>query len=326
MPSNRTANVGFRRESKPVDVQPKLDELIALVENARSMPMSASCVVNRADVVARLEELKNLLPEEFNHARRVLGDRESVIEEGRREAERVLATAREERGSLIADTEVAREAYGEADRILTEARREAQRIREEADDYVDQKLANFEVVLTKTLGAIGRGRDKMRGRRPSDELGEYMQAQELAEAQGKGRPGSLQAQLDGHEEAFAAQQPAQPDYPAPPAQPVVPAQAGPYDQGGYSQDAYGQPVYAQQGTGQDVGYQGGYEGQYDMPQYEQQAQQSYPPAPTHDPASTGQQPAYDPQGQYAQSLDETSFFDTSLIDVRQFQQDGGRQQ
>ncbi|MYV98047.1 cell division initiation protein [Streptomyces sp. SID3343] len=312
-----------------MDVQPKLDELIALVESARSMPMSASCVVNRADVVARLEELKNLLPEEFNHARRVLGDRESVIEEGRREAERVLATAREERGSLIADTEVAREAYGEADRILNEARREAQRIREEADDYVDQKLANFEVVLTKTLGAIGRGRDKMRGRRPSDELGEYMQAQELADAQGKGRPGSLQAQLDGHEEAFAAQpaQPAQPEYPAPPAQqPVVPAQAGPYDQGGYTQDAYGQPVYAQQGNGQDVAYQGGYEGQYDMPHYDQQAQQPYAPAPGHDPANTGQQPAYDPQAQYAQSLDETSFFDTSLIDVRQFQQDGGRQQ
>ncbi|MFF7242516.1 cell division initiation protein [Embleya sp. NPDC008237] len=312
-----------------MDVQPKLDELIALVENARSMPMSASCVVNRADVVARLEELKNLLPAEFDHARRVLGDRESVIEEGRREAERVLAKAREERGSLVADTEVAREAYGEADRILSEARREAQRIREEADDYVDQKLANFEVVLTKTLGAIGRGRDKMRGRRPSDELGEYMQAQELADAQAKGRPGSLQAQLDGHEETFAA--PAQPDYPAaPPAAPTVPAQAGPYGgQHGYGQDAYGQPAYAQ-GAGPDTGYSGGYEGQYDMPQYDQHGQQQAYPAQhdpaQHDPANTtGQQPAYDPQAQYAQSLDETSFFDTSLIDVRQFQQDGGRQ-
>ncbi len=322
MPANTTATVGLRRESKPVDVQPKLDELIALVENARSMPMSASCVVNRADVVARLEELKNLLPEEFNHARRVLGDRESVIEEGRREAERVLAKAREERGSLVADTEVAREAYGEADRILSEARREAQRIREEADDYVDQKLANFEVVLTKTLGAIGRGRDKMRGRRPSDELGEYMQAQELADAQAKGRPGSLQAQLDGHEETFAA--PAQPDYPAaPPAPPTVPAQAGPYGgQHGYGQDAYGQPAYAQ-GAGADTGYAGGYEGQYDMAQYDQHGQQQ--PYPTqHDPAGTGQQPAYDPQAQYAQSLDETSFFDTSLIDVRQFQDGGNR--
>jgi cell division septum initiation protein DivIVA len=306
-----------------VDVQPKLDELIAMVENARSMPMSASCVVNRSDVIARLEELKNLLPEEFDHARRVLGDRESVIEEGRREAERVLANAREERGSLIADTEVAREAYGEADRILNEARREAQRIREEADDYVDQKLANFEVVLTKTLGAIGRGRDKMRGRRPSDELGEYMQAQELADAQAKGRPGSLQAQLDGHEAGF----PAQPEYPAaaPPAPPTVPAQAGPYGQNGYGQDTYGQPAYAQAAPGD--GYGGGYEGQYDMPRYEQQAapqQQAQQPY-GHDPANTGQQPAYDPQAQYTQSLDETSFFDTSLIDVRQFQQGGGRQ-
>jgi hypothetical protein len=162
-----------------------------------------------------------------------------------------------------------------------------------------------------------------------------MQAQELADAQAKGRPGSLQAQLDGHEETFAA--PAQADYPtappaaptqadyptAPPAAPTVPAQAGPYGgQHGYGQDAYGQPAYAQ-GAGPDNGYAGGYEGQYDMPQYDQHGQQQ--PYPTqHDPAGTGQQPAYDTQAQYAQSLDETSFFDTSLIDVRQFQQDGGR--
>ncbi|NUU24142.1 MAG: cell division initiation protein, partial [Streptomycetaceae bacterium] len=134
-----------------MDVSPKLDELIALVESARSMPMSASCVVNRAEVIARLEEIRALLPEEFAQARRILGDREAVIEEGRRESERVVAAAREERGALIADTEVAREAYGEAERLLADARRDAERIRAEADDYVDQKLANFEVVLTKTL-------------------------------------------------------------------------------------------------------------------------------------------------------------------------------
>ena len=34
-------------------------------------------------------------------------------------------------------------------------------MRAEVDDYVDTKLANFEVVLDKTLAAVNRGREKL---------------------------------------------------------------------------------------------------------------------------------------------------------------------
>ena len=89
-----------------------------------------------------------------------------------------MASAREQRGSLISDTEVAREAQIRAEQMRTEAMQEAEAIRAEADDYVDPKLANFEVVLTKTLSAVDRGREKLRGRQEMDALGEHMQAVE----------------------------------------------------------------------------------------------------------------------------------------------------
>ena len=50
-------------------------------------------------------------------------------------------------------------------------------MRREVDDYVDTKLANFEVVLTRTLGAVERGRDKLRGRREHDELDDMDEAE-----------------------------------------------------------------------------------------------------------------------------------------------------
>ena len=89
-----------------------------------------------------------------------------MVEQARQEAERIIETAHAERGSLISDTQVARQSQDEADRILAEARREAEEIRAEADDYVDSKLANFEVVLTKTIGSVDRGREKLLGRGP----------------------------------------------------------------------------------------------------------------------------------------------------------------
>ncbi|MES5817305.1 ATP synthase F0 subunit B [Streptomyces sp. RG80] len=149
-----------------MDVQKKLDEIVSSVSGARSMPMSASCVVNRAELLAMLEEVRAALPGSLAQAQELIGDREQMVEQARQEAERIISTAHAERGSLISDTEVARRSQAEADRILSEARKEAEDVRAEADDYVDSKLANFEVVLTKTLGSVGRGREKLLGTGP----------------------------------------------------------------------------------------------------------------------------------------------------------------
>ncbi|GAC1332064.1 MAG: hypothetical protein NVSMB13_20570 [Mycobacteriales bacterium] len=147
-----------------MDVQAKIDELSAQVEGARAMPMSASCIVNRTDFLRILDELRELLPTELHQAEFVLRDRDEVIEEGRREAERIIDAAHEERTRLVGRTEVFQEAAREAQRVLSEATDRSEAMRAEVDDYVDTRLANFEIVLHKTLTAVERGRDKLRGR------------------------------------------------------------------------------------------------------------------------------------------------------------------
>ncbi|MGW3955306.1 cell division initiation protein [Streptomyces sp. NPDC004752] len=149
-----------------MDVQKKLDEIVATVSSARAMPMSASCVINRADLLAMLEEVRQALPGSLAQAQELIGGREQMVEQARQEAEQIIQSAHAERGSLVSDTEIARSSQSEADRILAEARQEAEEVRAEADDYVDSKLANFEVVLTKTLGSVGRGREKLLGTGP----------------------------------------------------------------------------------------------------------------------------------------------------------------
>ncbi|WP_327353173.1 ATP synthase F0 subunit B [Streptomyces sp. NBC_01304] len=146
-----------------MDVQKKLDEIVEAVMGARSMPMSASCVVNRTDLLSMLEDVRGALPGSLAQAQELIGGREQMVEQARLEADRIIETARAERGSLISDTAVARQSQDEAERILAKARQEAEEIQQEADVYVDSKLANFEVVLTKTLGSVGRGREKLLG-------------------------------------------------------------------------------------------------------------------------------------------------------------------
>lgn len=84
----------------------------------------------------------------------------------------MMQDAEAERARLVSRTEVVQSANREADRILDEATEQAHQIRLEVEDYVDAKLANFEVVLQKTLAAVERGREKLRGRLAADELAE----------------------------------------------------------------------------------------------------------------------------------------------------------
>ncbi|MFH7596682.1 ATP synthase F0 subunit B [Streptomyces racemochromogenes] len=353
-----------------MDVQKKLDEIVAAVGGARSMPMSASCVVNRAELLAQLEEVRQALPGSLAQARELIGGRDQMVEEARREADRIIESAHAQRGSLISDTEIARRSQAEADRILADARREAAEIRAEADDYVDSKLANFEVVLSKTIGAVDRGREKLLGRGPGlddrgfddsgapepspDPLVRREQADayvdtklatveavlaKTLEAVGRGRQKLLgRVPTDDLGAHMAAQDAAGDQHVRPssdadflaglaePEPPAIPAQAAPvYD--GYAAAAYATP-YPQPPQQDGYAYQDPYASGY------AQQPDPYGYAPQPDPyagAGTGSTGAVyaahhadqrHPQPHHPQqpALDETSFFDTSMINLDQLRQ------
>jgi cell division septum initiation protein DivIVA len=153
-----------------VDVHAKLAEIRQVVEDARSMPMSASAVVNRAELLNLIDELGGAIATELTDAERVVAERDAVLDEGRQQAEQLLADARNEREHIMSDTEVFRLAKREADEVLAHARAESEELRKETDEYVDAKLANFEITLERTMEAVKRGRERLAGRTALDSL------------------------------------------------------------------------------------------------------------------------------------------------------------
>ena len=144
-----------------MDPLDRIDEIIALVEGARSVPMSRNCMLDRGEMIALLDELRAELPGELRRAGALLEERDKILDAGQREAERIIAEAESEHKRLVSVNEITVSAEHEANRLLVEARNEVQRLRDEVDDYVDTALANFEQLLTRSLAAIERGRDKM---------------------------------------------------------------------------------------------------------------------------------------------------------------------
>jgi len=162
-----------------MDILARLQQLEELMQEAKSMPLSSSVLVNREEALELLQAALSELPEEVKQARWVVKDREELLAKGRRDAEAVVARAHEERVRLVSEQEVVRAAEDEATRIVGDAREQSRQIRLEAEDYVDAKLALFEITLDKTateiersIAQVRRGRDKLRGTGPAqDEFG-----------------------------------------------------------------------------------------------------------------------------------------------------------
>lgn len=155
------------------DVQGKLDEIITLVETAKSKALSGSAaIVDRTALLGALEELRQLLPAEMSEARSVLRERAEVQEsararadallgQARAEAERIVAAAKEERARLVSENELVDEAERLAAEITSDADAEAARMRDQTDDYIDASLARFEQLLASSLETVARGRARV---------------------------------------------------------------------------------------------------------------------------------------------------------------------
>ena len=140
-----------------------LDEAIDLIAETRAMPMSTTIKINKDELLELLEEARAALPEDLHAARRLLQERDDYIMQARREREEIIDQGRIEAGRLVERQEVVRAAESRAQRIVDEARDEARELRRQVEDYCDQKLASFEIVLEKTARTVQQGRDKLLG-------------------------------------------------------------------------------------------------------------------------------------------------------------------
>lgn len=149
-----------------------VDELIDIVEAAKNMPLSQSCVINRGEVLALLDEIQESLPKEFSQAASLLNERDAVLQDAAAEGQRLIEIAKAEAKALVTKEAVYKEALKSAEILTQENEMEILKKRRELDDYIDAKLAAFEAALVKTLNSVQAGRERTAVRLNSELLHE----------------------------------------------------------------------------------------------------------------------------------------------------------
>lgn len=148
----------------------KLTSAITMVEEARGVPLSASCVVHRAEMLEILDSARESLPVDFETARNILETRDVIVEEARQSAEQLIAIAREDVAQMVEQTSIVQKARDEARKILDDAREAGEAEIAQVEEYIDGRLATLEVILNKTSDAVARGRDRLAGANDKDVL------------------------------------------------------------------------------------------------------------------------------------------------------------
>src|SRR5688500_3237237 len=105
-----------------MDLMDELDQIIEKIRSAKPVPLSASAMINKQEILDQLESLKQTAPEELKQARWVMRDREEVLQSTQRQAEKMLGDAQAERDRLVAKTEIVAAANREADKIIDDAK------------------------------------------------------------------------------------------------------------------------------------------------------------------------------------------------------------
>ncbi|SDS36221.1 hypothetical protein [Paraoerskovia marina] len=149
----------------PPGVGALLDELVTMVENARTMPMSSSVLVHRGEALGLIDEIRDGLPDEIERADETLKEAEQALADANRDAEDIVRTARARAIELVQAEQVVVQARSQAHEIVEEAEATAAELRADADDYCDRRLADFEIDLGKILSQVQAGRARLAQRR-----------------------------------------------------------------------------------------------------------------------------------------------------------------
>lgn len=146
------------------DVEALLRRLHELIDSARPAPLSTQQVkVDRDELLDLLDQAIERLPDEVRSARWLLKERDEFLAREQRQADDILAAARGQAERMVQRSEVMKAAEAKARRVMDKARAEASRQRNEADDFCDKRLAQFETVLERTMRVVTAGRAKLRG-------------------------------------------------------------------------------------------------------------------------------------------------------------------
>lgn len=139
-----------------------IEQMEALVLEGTRVPLTSRVVLDAEELLNLLELIRQTLPEELAEARRIVSERNVLVNDAREEADNLIAQAHEMAAKLTQESAIMLDAQDRADDLTERATQTAQEIRLRAVEYADEVLERLEQHVDRTLDTVRRHREDLR--------------------------------------------------------------------------------------------------------------------------------------------------------------------
>ncbi len=158
-----------------MDILYLLDRLENLIASSRRMPLMNQIILKEADILSIVDEMRTVIPNEIQQARRIVQDKERILSQANAEAANIVSRARAESERAMNREGLLRAADGRSQELLRQAEAQAQELvrqakihtghlKNDADAYVSETLhglkehlTSIETEVSRTILSIDRG-------------------------------------------------------------------------------------------------------------------------------------------------------------------------
>lgn len=139
-----------------------LEDLETLVETSNRIPMTTKRMVEEDEMMRIIDSIQESLPLELEESRRIVAEKDAVLADAKKQAEDLIAQAKEYISKLTAESEIVKAAQEQANEIIANANKSSEELRNSSVQYGADVLRYVESNLEKTLESIRQNRESLR--------------------------------------------------------------------------------------------------------------------------------------------------------------------
>ena len=144
-------------------IEQLIDEIEEYIDSCKYQALSnTKIIVNKEEIDELLRELRMKTPDEIKRYKKIISNKEAILNDARTKAEALINEATVHTNELINEHEIMQQAYAQANEVVSLASHQAQEIldnatieannmRTAAIQYTDEMLANLENMMVQTM-------------------------------------------------------------------------------------------------------------------------------------------------------------------------------
>ncbi|MDU4642149.1 MAG: ATPase [Negativicoccus massiliensis] len=149
-----------------MDTRKLLEELDYVVMNGREVPLTNKRLVDQDEVARIIDAINSSLPNELENAKRIVADKERVMMDAQKQAETIIAQAKDYIAKITEESELVKNAQERANEIIANANQTADTMQQNALEYATDVLKYVEVNMEGTLDSLRKNRESLMQQQP----------------------------------------------------------------------------------------------------------------------------------------------------------------